>query len=352
MANYRFLSLLFEELFKKQEISLKALKTKLTNEGLIKNNSDLRKLYYYIDNLESDGLITTYVKGREKLIISKFFKGNLQIDENFLGFLSFLILNLKYHQFEELKKEIIDILKSLKLNYLLEILEVDYIDLNEDSFKTSLPLWELLGQLIYYIRTKTALSIYTKQGNFLKLIPLKLFKEDWKIYLVGLNEENKTEKVLLTDIKSLTPLGNSIKNNCSNIGKENLTSLENPFIFGIAFHKVYLHRPQVPEKAFSTQFYVGEDDNYYFLYFVGFTDDRFAQKFLTILYDEILEPSPQMLKIARSKKLKKEYPNLTYDLEENLKRFSLFLECVEKHLDIRNAIVKRKKLYMRNFFKR
>jgi DNA-binding PadR family transcriptional regulator len=350
MANYKFLALLFEELFKRKEIPAKELKEKFSKKGLIKNNSDLRKLYYYLENLEKEGLVESKTEGREKVIISKTFKGNVKIDQNFLGFLSFLILNLKYHQFKELREQIIEILKHLKLEYLLETLEVDYIDLREDSFKTPLPLWELLGQLIYHIRNKTKISIYTKQGNFLKLIPLKLFREDWKIYLVGLNEKNKTEKVLLNDIKGLTPLGTIAENNIPNVGTKTLTSLENPFIFGIAFHKVYLHGPQVPEKALSTQFFIGEDDNYYFLYFVGFTDDRFAQKFLTILYDEILEPSPKMLKIARSKKLKKEYPNLTYDLEENLKRFLLFLECVEKHLDIRNAIVKRKKLYMRNLF--
>jgi len=96
----------------------------------------------------------------------------------------------------------------------------------------------------------------------------------------------------------------------------------------------------------ETQFYKGENDEYYFLYFVGFTGDRFAEKFLIILYDELLEPSPKMLKIARKQKLHKKFKGFTYDLEENLKRFSLFLECVEKHLDLRNAIVKRKKLYM------
>jgi len=97
----------------------------------------------------------------------------------------------------------------------------------------------------------------------------------------------------------------------------------------------------------ETQFFVEENNKYYFIYLVGFTGDRFAQKFLIILYDEILEPSPKMLKVARSQKLHKKFKGLTYDLEENLKRFSLFLECLEKHLDLRNAIVKRKKLYMK-----
>jgi hypothetical protein len=52
-----------------------------------------------------------------------------------------------------------------------------------------------------------------------------------------------------------------------------------------------------------------------------------------------------MLIEAKRKGLFKKYPTLSEDLEVNLMRFKTFLETLEKHIDLRNAIVKRKKTH-------
>lgn len=248
MDRYRFLFSLFRELFFNGEIPLKILKEKLTSQGFIKNESNLRSFYNYIKKLEEEGLITTETIGREKVVKSHFYEGKVTINDNFLGLLLYLLLSPKRYRLEAYQDPIVETLKGSIGENLLEFIEIDFIDWEEDLVKFQINPFELLARLYHSYKRKEFVSIHTTEGKFLKLVPLKVFREDWKIYLFGKNQDSETVKVLLHEIKTITPLG--IKGQVEPL-EEIPTSLKEPFVFGIAFHKVYLHRPNLPKRCWK-----------------------------------------------------------------------------------------------------
>ena len=84
----------------------------------------------------------------------------------------------------------------------------------------------------------------------------------------------------------------------------------------------YFSEPQI----FPTQFFFEKEKKDYLIYLVGFLGSRFTSRFLVEEVLEIIPPSQEMILMAKEQKLKKKYPNLSFGLEENKKRFLLFVE--------------------------
>jgi hypothetical protein len=101
---------------------------------------------------------------------------------------------------------------------------------------------------------------------------------------------------------------------------------EKPFLFGVRVALKggmdYFSEPQV----FPTQFFFKKEKEDYLIYLVGFLGSRFTSRFLVEEVLEIIPPSQEMILMAKEQKLKKKYPNLSFGLEENKKRFLLFVE--------------------------
>jgi DNA-binding transcriptional ArsR family regulator len=347
LNRYLILFEIFKELFQSEEISVLELREKLSRKGFITNESSKRRFYYYIQKLEEEGFLESDKRGRKKYLkLSLGKERNLLLDDRKSGFMAYLLISVPQiyrNYFSE------DFKRVSKYLFGFDISEYIWGDfyLREMLFLPPSNLFEILGITIKAIKSNWLVSIFSIDNKYVKLLPKYLVFRDGLIFIIGLSPEGKEKKIRLDYIKSITPLQRC--NEASNwkpypelFYKPN----EKSFVFGITFHESYMHHGlNDPNIIFPTQYFFKKQNDYYIYYLLGFTGDRFAQKFLTILYDEILEPTDDML--SKAHLLPSFYPQPPQTLKENRGRFLVFLETLEKHLDIRNAIVKRKKYSLR-----
>ena len=345
---YTILFEVFKELFQSEEISVFELRERLKRKGLLPDENSVRKFYYYIQKLEEEGFAISERRGKKKYLKPLLgTKNSIVLGSRWSGFITFLLLalpNVYRHRFGEELKKFSEHLLGFDLT---KHLSGDFF-LREMVFLPQRDLFETLGLLVKALRHNWIVSALLVEDKAVKFVPKHLHFRDGKIYILGPSPEGDIVKLRLDYIKALTAVGREEKAAAWAVSPELLyESNEKPFVFGIAFHRVYMHAGKNdPDIIFPTQYYAKMDGEYHIYYLLGFTGDRFAQKFLTILYDEIIEPRLGMLKMVDL--IGDFYPKPPHRLEENEKRFLLFLETLEKHLDLRNAIVKRKKLLFRD----
>ena len=305
-----------------------------------------RVFYHYLIRLEEEGIIESKKEGRNKFYK---LKGNIfsYTDYAELGYLLFHLM-LSHNIIRKNNKNLlINLLKKFidKEKDFETFIERNAVSKEHYFFKDKKD-FEKLGRIFSLIVEEKEAHFRLKEGSILRLKPVKLFLRNGEIILVAYKGRRKLF-INLHEIETFTPhySSNTYKPICG------LTDSfeKNAFIFGIKFHKVYMHPKIEPEIFFPTQFYKSIEGDYYVYYLVGYTSDNFVQNFLPILYDTILPPTLHMLKIARKFNLKECHPSLDLkSLRENKSRFYIFLEILEKHLDMRNAIVKSLKSSLQN----
>ncbi len=344
---YTILFEVFKELFQSGEVSVYELRERLKRKGILPDEGSVRKFYYYIQKLEEEGFVISEKMGKKKYLKPLLgTKNSIVLGDRWSGFIAFLLLalpNIYRNRFGEELRKFSEHLLGFDLT---EHLSGDFY-FREMVFLPERDLFETLGLLIKALRHNWVVSVFTVEEKAVKFVPKHLHFRDGKIYLLGPSPSGDVVKLRLDYIKALTAVGREEGAAGWKFSPELLYEPnEKPFVFGIAFHRVYMHAGKnEPDIIFPTQYYAKMDGEYYIYYLLGFTGDRFAQKFLTILYDEIIEPRSGMLN--KVDLLGDLYPKPPQQLEENERRFLLFLETLEKHLDLRNAIVKRKKLLFR-----
>ena len=340
---YTILFEVFKELFQTGEISVFELRERLRRKGILPDEGSVRRFYYYLQKLEDEGFVISEKRGKKKYIKPLLGNNNLSLGDRWSGLVTFLLLTLPQTYRNLLGRELQNFSKQFLGFDISGRISGDFY-FREMVFLPDGDYFEYLGLLVKAIRFNWLLSVYTLKGESIKFVPKHLHFRDGKVFAIGFTPGGGDVKLRVDYIKALSPLGEFGEDTHWRLNPEMLYEPnEKPFVFGIAFHEVYMHAGENdPEIIFPTQYYAARRGEYYVYYLLGFTGDRFAQKFLTILYDDILEPAEDMLK--RLELLKGFYPLPPDNLEENVKRFLLFLETVEKHLDLRNGIVKRLKM--------
>jgi len=342
---YAILFEVFKELVQQGEVEVIELRERLRRKGLITDSGSVRKFYYYIRRLEEEGFLTSERRGKRKYLkpLLGHHKSSF-LEDRWSGFIAFLLLALPgvYRwQFAEQLSKFSQYLLGFDLT---KYISMDFY-MREMVFLPEKDIFEILGLLIKALRFKWVLTAYAIKDKTLKFIPQHLHFRDGKIYIIGISPKGKEIKLRLDYIKALSPVEVIKQTPVFELSRDRIYEpAEKPFIFGITFHKVYMHEgSKDPLIIFPTQYYSYLNGEYYVYYLVGFTGDRFAKKFLTILYDDILEPNKDMLEKLEISEIKNFLPNPPKTIEENTKRFFLFLETLEKHLDLRNLVIKRKK---------
>ncbi|WP_461830197.1 hypothetical protein [Aquifex sp.] len=306
-------------------------------------NLSRRNFYNYLNVLEKYGLIESKKEGKIKFWRAYDSLNNLDFaDEEFIGFIVFLLGNLNPNAKEDLKYFIDSFINKFFGREIDSILDRSYIT-REFVYNYKGDFLKKLGAVSKSILEQKSINLKIRD-NVVHIVPQKLFFIDGEVRVLGydVSTEKKVNLNLLS-VESVTPVGHVPVTKALNF-----TDLVNPFVFSIAYHEVYMHLEEEPSYVFPTQFYWEKKDNYYVHYLVGSTSDRFVQVFLTILYDRINPPDKDTLILANKLRLDKRFPGLVVnDLNENLKRFLIFLETLEKHLDIRNSVVKNLKYELR-----
>jgi len=304
----------------------------------VKPNISKRNFYNYLNKMESEGILISKHEGKEKLWRLNESFVHTHTDNDLLGFVIYLLSFFGDNFKEIFSKELQSLLKKFSPEGLKVIANVSRdLVIREVYFKYERKHFEFLTKIVNSFNNKNkVLSVYTKKSGVLKGIPVKVYMKNGFLYLVLHELLTDSVKVIeLSEIERLTILEESRNT------KVDFNLYDNLFVFGIQFHDTYMHMPQPPTLLFPTQFYYERRNNYHTYYLIGSTSDNFSQVFLSILYDRIIPPEPRMLIKAREIGLDKKYKSLpVHDINENVKRFLIFLENLEKHVDLRNAIIK------------
>jgi hypothetical protein len=111
----------------------------------------------------------------------------------------------------------------------------------------------LLAEAALVIVNGVQLQVLLEDGRVEKFKPLKIFYRNGYFYLYGLNRKGEEDFLSLEFVKRLTPLvGNDAIE--TKIVCERVLHFrdEEPFLFGIAFHKVYMQNRRRFFVRFST----------------------------------------------------------------------------------------------------
>ncbi len=300
-------------------------------------NLSRRNFYNYLNSLERYGLIESKKEGKVKFWRARDDLNHLDFaDEEFIGFIVFLLGNLSPSVKNDLKHSIDNFINKVLGEEIDSILDRSYVT-REFIYNYRGNFLRKLGLVSKCILEQKSVNLKI-QDNVVHIIPRKLFFIDGEVRVLGYDiSTGKEVNLNLLSVDFVTPVGYLDLPDKS----LNFTDLVNPFVFSIAYHKVYMHLEEEPALVFPTQFYWEKKENYYVHYLVGSTSDRFVQVFLTILYDRINPPDKDTLILANKMQLNKKFPNLVLnDLNKNLSRFLIFIETLEKHLDLRNSAVK------------
>ncbi|NPB05652.1 MAG: hypothetical protein GXO08_04645 [Aquificae bacterium] len=349
MTKLTILLNLIKELLVHREIPANELKLLLQRRGLLQTESDRRMFYYYLRTLELEGVVETKKKGRIKVVFlsPEFFpyEGKVFLSKRELGLLLMLLLFPDRAYRAKFGAELDRLFERFGFSRASKRLYKDF------TARESLPAFlahpgELLVDLLTALERGWEVQLLTERGTVERLKPLRVLNREGFVFVYGVDREGRRRFVSLDGIKAVTPVKASGSFSPPD-GEEVLFPGEEPFLFGIAFHRTHEHRPKRPEVFCPVQYFERFDGEYFVYYLVGLTGDRFVRKFLTVLYDEIIEPSGDMLRQAHRRRLFDAYPGLPRDLETNRQRFNRFLETLEKHVELRNSAIKRKKFRQR-----
>ncbi len=188
-----------------------------------------------------------------------------------------------------------------------------------------------------------ALRVKYKGSDAFKIFPLKIFVYNGVLYL-GALKENKTYRTYhLAGLKVLEELDET----ASRFYRKRYEGVtfaikdEEPFLFGVRVALKEGMEYFSEFQMFPTQFFLRKEEESYLIYLVGFLGSRFASRFLVEEVLEIIPPSQEMTAMAKEKRLKEEYPALSYSPKENKRRFSLFVEELRYFVEQRRKTLKK-----------
>ena len=95
-------------------------------------------------------------------------------------------------------------------------------------------------------------------------------------------------------------------------------------------------------KLLNTQFFAKENKENIRIYLIGYTGWRFPSRMFVPHIEKIYKPDEDILETAKSfkKQIKQIDENVSFSLNENLKRFNEFSENFEYYLEQRKKLLK------------
>jgi hypothetical protein len=186
---------------------------------------------------------------------------------------------------------------------------------------------ETLMQIHKAIIENKSLRVRYKNSDAFKIFPLKIFVYNGVLYVGALREDKIYRTYYLSGLEILEELNETLpKFYRKKFEKVTFTlEEEKPFLFGakVALKEGinFFSEPQI----FSTQFFFKREKSGYLIYLVGFLGPRFTSRFLVEEIIEIIPPSREMAEMAKELRLREKYPDLSYSLNKNRKRFLTFM---------------------------
>ncbi len=120
---------------------------------------------------------------------------------------------------------------------------------------------------------------------------------------------------------------------------------EEPFIMKVELPADYMANLKSEHSVFiyPTQFHIEWDNQKVTVWLVAFNSYRFASWIILDELKAVYPPSLEDIEIAKERKLKELYEGLTYNLKENIRRFSHFKKALksffEKRMEFYSSLV-------------
>jgi len=198
-----------------------------------------------------------------------------------------------------------------------------------------------LRQVYDAVIENRALRVKYKNSDAFKIFPVKIFVYNGIIYVGAVREDKKYRTYHLAGLRILEKLNETLPAYYRKKYEEVTFFMEDekPFVFGVKIPiKESLDYFQTPH-IFPTQFFFERKDDYYLVYLVGFPGPRFTSRFLVEEVIEIISPSEDMLNFAKDHSLRKKFPEISYSLKENKRRFEKFMEDFKLFLEQRRQAI-------------
>ena len=316
----------------------------LVSNGVLENKTaDRKRLLRALSDMEYYGYVESCSEGQKGRTPQRW-RINLKSFPYFVSLseeeiLSLLILTAFvpdiYREFEVIKPafNIVDRLGKTVPQDVKDIAKQSFDYLPIPVFRCAFPEDEDLKLLFKaIINRQPAVILY--RGNQLTVYPVKIFTYNGNFYLSAVNSETKRYHTYHFDkLKVLELLNEKFPlyywkkyKNCYFAFKEE------PFLYRIELPDDYYAglRDASKIRIYPTQYHVKMEKNSVLVYLVGFTGYRYAS---WIALDEVKGFYPadeEDVEIAKSLNLKEKFSELSYSLEENVRRYGEFCKQVKK----------------------
>ena len=325
------------------------LMDKLVDEGYFYADADRktvrRLLNYYLKQLEDWDFIERSGKGRSlrwKLKRS-FVRDNCFLTAEQKAILTTIILSADEFAKSAFEGELREILKRLSFEeHTIDALssDINLRYLYGVDFKKVLPLMKKLFEALE--RKRFVSLLYRGDRVYAKLLPIGFAVRNGKLYMVALEEKGEKRYFSLERISNLSLLQRGYPGNSFPKPSKFAMFGEKPFVFGMRIDaNLY-----VPDEFLKFHplvfFHRGEEGKGYEIYMVGFDSDYFAARFMVFVFNSFIAPNGEILKLAKLKQLKMDFPELDLeDLETQTARYNSFLNRLRKSLSLRLKRVER-----------
>lgn len=194
------------------------------------------------------------------------------------------------------------------------------------------------------IENKGLVISYEGKAAF-EIFPIKIFTYNGVFYLSALkgNDPSKYRTYQLPKLKAIAMTNREIPLFYYRLYKDTFFAFkENPFLMKVELPADYaegFEKDKLPI-LYSTQYHIEIKGNKAISYIVGFTGKRFAS---WLLFDEIINMEPadeKAINIAKEKRLRKKYSNLSYSLKQNREKFREFAKDVKTIIEMKEELTR------------
>ena len=202
-----------------------------------------------------------------------------------------------------------------------------------------------LSLIFQAIREKRGILVRYRNSNLREIFPLKVFVYNGVMYVSALRDKgyrtylvNRMKVIELTEKKIPDYLRKRY------VGKAFSFSFESPFLMGIKLSSDYVKEEDIEKGVllYPTQFFIEKRGDFVVVYLVGFLNKMFVS---WLMIDDVvgfISPSEEMIKIAKERKLNRQYEELSLKMHVNKRRFNSFRNLFRSFLIEKEKIFKTK----------
>jgi len=199
-------------------------------------------------------------------------------------------------------------------------------------------------QLIFRAIVEKKGLVVNYAGHYMRIFPIKLFTYNGVFYLSSVNLKTKQHRSLLVQkMKALEIVDVELPDYYRRKFKDVFFLFDkDPFVLKLCLPADYYRdvRPEHGILLYPTQFNYRLFDDEVEVLLVAYPSYRFVSWIILDELRSISPPSEEDLSIAREKRVKDDFPELSYSLRVNRERFERFKRELKRFFEVRSSLLK------------